>query len=85
MLLGIEKEDFVIVNANKKHSFYSNGEMLLGCIHINYRNLGLLLNSSQILFWCNSIIDDKDIEEERVAEIYNYINANYSQQISLNK
>lgn len=147
IILQVENEEFemkvddiVIVNANKKHSYYTNGEVLLGCFHINYQKLSLLLNSSQILFWCNSIIDknkaydslreimklifnqyfeesdqgkiylsslyyqmlhiivsnflvknddqrfkdDKDIEEERIAEIYNYINANYSQQISLN-
>ncbi|RDU24096.1 GH39 family glycosyl hydrolase [Anaerosacchariphilus polymeriproducens] len=147
ILLQVENEEFemkaddiIIINANKKHSYQAKMEVLLSCFRINYQKLSLLLNTSQILFWCNSIIDknkaydnlreimkrifnqyfeeidqgriylsskyyellhiivsnfmmksddqrfknDKDMEEERVAEIYNYINANYDQQISLN-
>ncbi|WP_099466959.1 GH39 family glycosyl hydrolase [Konateibacter massiliensis] len=145
--LQVEKEvfemkadDLIIINSNKRHSYQANGDVLLGCFHISYQRLSILLNSSQIFFWCNSIIDknraydslrdmmrqifdqyfeesdqgkiylsslyyqllhiivsnflvkhddrrfeqDRDIEEERVAEIYNYIHTNYSQQISLN-
>lgn len=50
-------DDIVIVNANKVHSYQAKNEVLLGCFHIDFQKLSILLNSSQILFWCNSTID----------------------------
>lgn len=134
-------EDILVVNANKKHSYQSTGEVLLGYFQINFRQLSEILNTNQILFWCNSIVNknaaydelrsamkqifnqysdkkgqgfivlnrlyyqllqilvehflvssddkrfasDKDQDEDRLAEIINYIHANYQKKLSLNE
>lgn len=136
----LKADDLIIINSNKKHSFWGKEEVLLGCFHINYKQLSDLIHHSQILFWCNSKIDknkgydtlrdiikqifsqyfeesdqtkiymwslyyqmihvllsnfmvksddqrfqqEKDLEEERVTQIHNYIYENYNRPISLN-
>ncbi|WP_281550016.1 GH39 family glycosyl hydrolase [Murimonas intestini] len=134
-------EDVLVINANKKHSYRSKDDVMLGCFEINYRMLGDLLDTSQILFWCNSVVnknaayedmrkimkqifslyfdkngqtqiliqslyfqllqvltenffvksedkrfvDEQNPNEERIAEIVNYIHSNYRRKISLNE
>lgn len=136
----VKTDDVVIINTNKKHLYHSEGEVLIGYFHINLKKLSSILNTNQILFWCNSVIDkndeydklreiakqifnqyfekseqnniylmslyyqllnilvsnflvknddkrflkQKDIDEERVAQIVNYINENYFRSLSLN-
>lgn len=136
-----EPEDILVVNANKKHSYHSSGDVLIGYFQIDFRKLSDILNTNQILFWCNSIMNknaayeelrsvmrqifnqyheknglsqlvlsglyyrllqilvehflvrsddkrfrkDKSPDEDRMAEIVNYINANYDKRLSLNE
>jgi len=133
-------EDIIVINANKKHSYYSTDDILIACFQIDYRQLSELLNTNRILFWCNSIVNknaaydelrdvmkqifnqynekqglgliilrilyhklllilvenflvsdddkrflnDRNLDENRIAEIVNYIHANYKKRISLN-
>jgi beta-xylosidase/AraC-like DNA-binding protein/mannose-6-phosphate isomerase-like protein (cupin superfamily) len=51
-----ESEDVLVVNANKKHSYQSSGDVLIGYFMINYQQLSDILNTNQIMFWCNSIV-----------------------------
>lgn len=50
-------EDIIVINANKKHSYQCETEVLLGCFEIDYRLLGDMLETDQLLFWCNSIVN----------------------------
>ncbi len=50
-------EDILVINANKKHSYQSRNEVLLGCFEIDYRLLGDMLSANQLLFWCNSVVN----------------------------
>jgi len=67
----IQQDDFIIVNANKKHGYKATEEVLISCIHINYQMLGLLLQNNFILFWCNSVIDKNEsyIEIRRIIKL----------------
>lgn len=56
----MQKDDFIIINANKKHGYQAKDEVLISCIHINYQMLNLLLQNNFILFWCNSAIDKNE-------------------------
>ena len=57
-------EDVLVINANKKHSYRSKDDVMLGCFEINYRMLGDLLDTSQILFWCNSVVNKNAAYED---------------------
>lgn len=134
-------EDIIVINSNKKHSYYSTEDILIAYFQIDFRQLSEIMNTNQILFWCNSImnknaayedlrivmkqifnqyneknglgiivlkslyyrlllvlvehflvrsddkrfINDKNPEEDRMAEIINYIHANYEKRLSLNE
>jgi Beta-xylosidase len=67
----MQQDDFIIVNANKKHGFKAREEVLISCIHISYQMLGHLLQNNFILFWCNSVIDKNEsyIEIRRIIKL----------------
>lgn len=50
-------EDILVINANKKHSYQSTEDVLLAYFEIDYRLLGDMLDTNQILFWCNSVMN----------------------------
>lgn len=134
-------EDILVINANKKHSYQSEKDVLIGCFEIDYRLLGDMLQTRQLLFWCNSVVNknsayedmrkimkkifslyfekggqaeiirqslyyqlleiltenffvqageknfegERNHDEERIADIVNYIHSNYQRKISLNE
>ncbi|MCD8154818.1 MAG: helix-turn-helix domain-containing protein [Clostridiales bacterium] len=136
-----QPEDILVINANKRHSYISREDVLIGCFEINFRMLCEMLNTNQILFWCNSVknknaaydemrevfrqifnhyayretggklvlqslyykllqilvknflvrsddrrfAEEQDLDENRIAEIVNYVNANYQRKISLSE
>ncbi len=57
-------EDIIVVNANKKHSYQAEDEVLIGCFEIDFRMLGDMLGSNQIFFWCNSILNKNAAYED---------------------
>lgn len=135
----MKAEDVIVLNANRKHSYTADQDVLIASFLIDFAQMSKLLGTSQLLFWCNSTIDrswaydelkvimkrifaqsieedgqgviyltslyyqflhvlvtnfmvktdderfqdEKDIDEERMVAIYNYINSNYNQPISL--
>ena len=132
-------EDIIVVNANKRHSYRADSDVLIGYVEINFHMLTELLGTNQIFFWCNSVLnksavfddmrqvlkqifgqyfeksgygrvllqnmyyqllqilvgnfmvqtDDRRLDsernqdEDRIAEIINYIHGNYMNKISL--
>ncbi|MDF2512589.1 MAG: xynB8 [Herbinix sp.] len=63
-VFSMQQDDFIIINANKKHGYTSSGEVLISCIHINYQMLSILLQNNFILIWCNSVIDKNEAYTE---------------------
>lgn len=59
----LEREDFLIVNADKKHSFYADKNLLVACMYIDYAKLSKLLKQNMILFLCNSTMNDNEMFE----------------------
>lgn len=70
-------EDIIVINANKKHSYYTTEDILVGHFQIDFRQLSEMLNTNQILFWCNSTMNKNAAYEDlRVVmkEIFNQYN-----------
>lgn len=61
----LQKGDFMLINANKRHSLYQAEEkMLIASFRINFAVLAEYLNTNQILFWCNTAADKNEAYEQ---------------------
>lgn len=72
-------EDIIVINANKKHSYYTTEDILVGCFQIDFRKLSEIFNTNQILFWCNSTMNKSAAYEDlRVVmkQIFNHYSDN---------
>ena len=61
---SLGKEDFLVVNADKRHGYQGDEEFLAACIHISYADLSKLLKQNMIFFWCNTVLDDNEVCDE---------------------
>lgn len=50
----LEKDEFLVVNVDKNHSYRGEGDFLGACIHISYSQLCSLMKQSIVFFWCNT-------------------------------
>lgn len=50
-------EDVIVINANKKHSYQSGDDVLIGCFEIDFWMLADMLGTNQLFFWCNSALN----------------------------
>lgn len=53
----LKSGDLAMVNANRRHSYRSAGELVLGRFLISYNKVRELLGLDHVLFWCNSAAD----------------------------
>lgn len=70
----LSKDDFLIVNANKFHSFTTSKNALIGSFMISYTWLTELTKQSYIVFWCNSTIEksiEYNILRKKICEFAN--------------
>lgn len=78
----MEAGDFVVVNANRNHSYESDADVLISRFVLAYSKISELMNSNSILFWCNSVLDaNKAYDEVRyvISRIFNqYLKAEKS-------
>ncbi|WP_315108802.1 helix-turn-helix domain-containing protein [Clostridium intestinale] len=56
----MNKDDVVVINPNKKHSYKASKDALIGIFMIEFQELSSHLERDLVLFWCNSIIDESD-------------------------
>lgn len=57
----MEKGDFLLVNANKRHSLHeTGGELLLASFYVNFSMLTEYMGTNQLLFWCNTSVDKSE-------------------------
>ena len=61
----LEKGDFLLINANKRHALHQTRENLLTVsFRINFSILSEYMETNQILFWCNTVIDKSEAYEQ---------------------
>ncbi|MDD3402454.1 MAG: helix-turn-helix domain-containing protein [Hespellia sp.] len=69
----MEKGDYLLINANKRHSYKkTSGELLVASFWINYSMLSEYLETNQLLFWCNTVADKSD-EYEQLKKVLDQI------------
>ncbi|MGN6711979.1 GH39 family glycosyl hydrolase [Anaerocolumna jejuensis] len=73
-VFSLKQDDFVIINAGKRHSYTASENLLLGIFTISYSKLCDMLQQSFLVFWCNSVIDRSEAYEDARKTILNIIN-----------
>ena len=68
----LKNNDVIVIGENKKHSYISKEDVLIGIIHINYRELNQYINLKNNYFKCNSSID-KNKGYHELRELLNRI------------
>ncbi|MCQ5144460.1 GH39 family glycosyl hydrolase [Enterocloster bolteae] len=68
----MKKDDIIVIEANKKHSYTSAEQLLIGILHINYRELLNYLDMNHYYFRCNSAID-KNKGYQEIRQLLNQI------------
>lgn len=56
--------DFILVNANKRHSIFVSEKLLGARFVINFRLLAEYMGSMQMMFWCNTVVDKNDVYQD---------------------
>jgi mannose-6-phosphate isomerase-like protein (cupin superfamily) len=54
---SLSADDFLIINANKTHSFSNSRGIIAARFEIDYNMLAEMLGTTQLFFWCNTVID----------------------------
>ncbi len=78
------QDDFLIINRNVLHQFNVSENTLLGCFYISYDFLNKLLTQSNMVFWCNTVID-KNSAYDDVRRIFKDLIKDYFQNSSIGK
>lgn len=73
-LFSLNRDDIVVINSNKKHSFKSNKKSIIVHFHFSYEYLSSFLNKNFILFWCNSTVKNELRYEELRQTIKELLN-----------
>lgn len=77
----LEKGEFLLVNANKRHSIReTKKELLLVSIQMDFSTLVEYLGTNQILFWCNSAADKSDAYEQLKKALDRMLNRYYDKE-----
>ena len=62
----MEKDDIIAISPNKSHSLHATEGILLGVLHINYREFQKYIDTNRYYLRCNSVIDkNKGYQELR--------------------
>lgn len=75
------KGEFLLVNANKRHSYReTKKELLLVSIQMDFSILVEYLGTNQILFWCNSAADKSEAYEQLKKALDRMLNRYYDKE-----
>lgn len=74
----LEKDDFLVVNVDKKHSFHAKDGFIAACMHISYTKLSKMLKQNLVFFWCNTALEDNEITDELRSIIKKIIGEQYA-------
>ena len=56
----LKEEDLMIINANKRHTIRSGGNVLYMMLMIDYGMVTEILQNNDVLFWCDSSVSEND-------------------------
>lgn len=77
----LQKGEFLLVNANKRHSLReTKKDLLIVSIQINFSKLVEYLGTNQILFWCNSAADRSEAYEQLKKVLDRMLNRYYDKE-----
>lgn len=74
----LKKDDFLVVNVDKKHSFIAQDNFIAACLHISYPELSRMLKQNLVFFWCNTAVEDNEITEELRSILKKIIGEQYA-------
>ena len=78
---NLEKGDFLLVNANKRHSLRATKEeILLASFRINFTMLAEYMGTNQLLFWCNTTADKSESYEQLKKVLDRMLNRFYDKE-----
>lgn len=60
----LRDDDFVLINANKRHSVNAKSEIFGVRFVIDYHLLSEYMGTMQLFFWCNTVVDKNDGYDE---------------------
>lgn len=60
----LQKGDFILINANKRHSCVGTQGILAARFFIDFHILAEHMGTLQLMFWCNTVVDRNDAYEE---------------------
>lgn len=63
-LYQLEKGDFILINANKRHSVTGKQNLLGVRFEIDFHLLAEYMDTLQLMFWCNTVTDKNDAYKE---------------------
>ncbi len=60
----LQEGDFILINANKRHSCVGSQGILAARFFIDFHTLAEHMGTLQLMFWCNTTVDRNDAYEE---------------------
>lgn len=76
----LPRDNFLVVNVDKAHSYTSEGDFLAACIHISYSELCALMKQSMVFFWCNTAISSNEASDELRRVFQKIVSEEYTNQ-----
>lgn len=78
---NLKKGDFLLINANKRHSWRATEEkILLASFQINFTMLAEYMETNQLLFWCNTTVDKNESYEQLKRVLDQMLNRSYDKE-----
>ncbi|WP_371297791.1 helix-turn-helix domain-containing protein [Ruminococcus sp.] len=78
---NLKKGDFLLINANKRHSWRATEEkILLASFQINFTMLAEYMGTNQLLFWCNTTVDKNESYEQLKRVLDQMLNRSYDKE-----
>lgn len=76
----LRKDDFLVVNVDKNHSYTSEEELLIARMQISYSELSGMMKKSMIFFWCNTAVEATEATDDLRRIIHKIIAEQYHEQ-----
>lgn len=71
----LNTDDFLLINANVRHEYHSEGDVLLGSVFIDYTMLTEIFSGEQLFFLCDSTEEKSESYDKMryyIRQIFNY-------------
>lgn len=77
----LQKGDFLLINANKRHSLHeTEPELLTAVFRVNFSMLADFMGTNQLLFWCNTTADKSEAYDQLKSVLDRMLNRYYEKE-----